>query len=779
MLTLRPAWSICLLVFIHVWNSYASSPKGPISAELLKSKKTLEKKAVGEIVLHLNKSIFYQGESLWFTAYVTGDSELATIDLNFTLGIYDAQGRLLKNGFFYLEDGVAQGTLSLKYPPGEYVIKAGLQQEDEIIEGVKSTTIIRVQDQLGSGSENSASLWEVEWHPENKRLVTNVPNRLMFKYVSSGPFMQQIDELYLSDGEQRISNASVYHNALGYGSITWTPEFDREYQLVIKTYDRKSYEIGLPKVYKKGFSAQLNPLLNKSILVTLSDTRLREGEEETYTVQLGKKGAYLTTMVQLGQEPRSLRFTKSELPPGITTIWIFNQGDSLVYQRTFLTESARPVFDFRGLNIHSKLEKDSVILNLSGGGHFRSLSMTVLPKDSGAKSYNDWSEHLSPGRRLSVLVGQEQSKNTRKRLADANLVLMESTDSLNISDAAYPAIPLSSSGFKMKGQLRLTGIHEQRNIMLYQQSVGKLYTTSLSSNGQFEFKGLYLAREENIQFTARLDEKMVYNPEVKFQISPNLVEDSIEVEGFFVSREALNSENSTDSVDSTQVFLGENRTLLEEVVLTGESKENQLERREEFNPFFDGYKIGPELLKKYTMLSMFIRKLGYRVEYTASGRLVILSRRIKEGPPNIYVNGVRSSNVFDDIPMDVVNEIYHENVGLDWSPAGSIHIYRRAGKYEKRPVVFSEPASVGFLPASVYENPIVSGAFFKRFRESAAVHWEGEIEFNNLGEAQIEFPHFGLDAVWIRFAGWTKEGEWVSWDSEISLTPVQSAENSR
>ena len=81
-----------------------------------------------QVYLHLNKSVYIQGETLWFKGYVydMAQKKPFAATRNIEVGLYDREGGLVTKGLFKGGDGHTRGQFALDslFSPGDYYIEA-------------------------------------------------------------------------------------------------------------------------------------------------------------------------------------------------------------------------------------------------------------------------------------------------------------------------------------------------------------------------------------------------------------------------------------------------------------------------------------------------------------------------------------------------------------------------------------------------------------------------------------------------------------------------------
>ena len=124
---MKPALKITGILFFLLLGNTDNLHGQPL-LQLLKDFKSYTELPRELSYLHLNKSVFQQGELIGYKAYVLdkGSLELSEETANLYLTITDREGTTVKSDLLWVRKGTASGTILLDslFHPGEYTIKA-------------------------------------------------------------------------------------------------------------------------------------------------------------------------------------------------------------------------------------------------------------------------------------------------------------------------------------------------------------------------------------------------------------------------------------------------------------------------------------------------------------------------------------------------------------------------------------------------------------------------------------------------------------------------------
>ena len=322
-------------------------------------------------------------------------------------------------------------------------------------------------------------------------------------------------------------------------------------------------------------------------------------------------------------------------------------------------------------------------------------------------------------------------------------------------------------GFSIQGRARITGVHKTRQIFFLQKSLGTFYSANLSSSGDFHFRNVIIDKNNPINFVVKLGKKELENPKIEFDITPEVLNDSIP--RWVLKKYAQVGSGIVSKDVEKRIISGEDEQL-DEVVIIGKIEEEP-SRNTDLGVFFESEKIDEAALKKRKNLSNYVRSLGFKVfpDPDIIGNFIIQGRDFLDNSPIVYVDGFQTNQSIKDEALDSVDEVYFEHSGVEGSNGGTIYIYLRFDSLKDRNKIITQELEpeLGFQFSSTYENPIIFQSFTNSLKKIAAVHWEPNIQFDINNKVTIGFPSFGLEGIKYVVNGITSKEESLYQEGEI------------
>ncbi len=766
------------------------------------------------IHLHLNKTHFFLGEEVWWTAYAfnkkSNSPSMATANLY--CGLYDDMGRQVRRKLFLVEKGIAHGSFKIDstFTTGTYFVKAETTwmknfEKDEPY--VQKITIVNDPIEIKPGD----SKYDLQILPEGGHLITGTTNTVGVRLTDqNGRGVKIFKGEVLENGNTVLSD--VFTNTYGVGrfKLSMLPEKSYVFRATLENGSVMQKKLPLPK--EKGIAMSINNILGDKLIISLSTNlnTLDEISGDKFYLAIHRDGLMTLNSFEMRGESKTLKIDKSKLLPGTNIVTLFNEKLQPI--------SERLVFNYQKANIATasvslaevkKGRKDSIGIKidvLSKNTTPMSLSVSALPNSSIANTTSRSIVHgflLGPYLKTPVEDSNRYfSEITRIKEYELDLILLTQGWSRYDWENIFEGEPVIEHPFEFGinaiGKLD-TKLRKGESLALLQKSPNPMLFIELKDSTDFTITDLLLQNGDKMKFAIKKKRGGLRKPSitVDFQGFDNNIDSITTVEASTKLLETFTS----DQKKGQKVYLVRPQDLikLDEVVLTEQKKDKQLIRKHPLvNEAFQGYKIGEKEIKRNVFLLDFIEKNGFSVDFIVqTGAVVIRNRRPNTGQVFLasQTNGqglllnrnVGSVRVYDDdflvndltqllnVPMNQIDEVYFERNGLSGdsfdSSGGVIRIYRKEGPSAK----LSSPSFVEKLvensftrPKEFYRPKYVSSesTVFENF---GVLHWEPQLFTNEDGETELKIPNSNLSSVRFFIEGMGEDGTLLSHTQEVLL----------
>jgi hypothetical protein len=237
------------------------------------------KNPIEKIFLHIDRTGYVTGETMWFKVYCTNGSnhKLSAMSKVAYVEIISISGQSVVQGKIELTEGVGHGTFFLPatLSNGGYTVRAytnWMKNYGHEYFYEQSITIInpfKTPEQTAAKKANSV---DAQFLPEGGNLVHGIPGKIAFRVTdSNGKGISFRGSILTANGNTVVSFTPTQ---FGIGTFEFTPDHGEQYKAVIVDENNNSHIVALPQVQTSGFSLRLNTkpeTIELSVMSTVSD----------------------------------------------------------------------------------------------------------------------------------------------------------------------------------------------------------------------------------------------------------------------------------------------------------------------------------------------------------------------------------------------------------------------------------------------------------------------------------------------------------------------------
>lgn len=322
-----------------------------------------------KLYLHIDRTCFSAGETIWFRGYLP-ESNYIYVEL---LGEDVIERVKVKRS----EDGFA-GSMVLpdSLNAGNYVLRAYTRYQMNYPDDCLFRSRIYVYDSEDALTEEKhhstvVGKIDVSFYPEGGRYFAGRKALVGFKVMEeNGNYVDFTGELINSAGETLVPVGTIYD---GMGTITFIPEEGEQYYLRIMdglTAEEEKYP--LPPVSQQGGTLNVFPHNSGSYIVsayyvskTDEDLKIILNNND-YLIEIGEMEARNSHPVT-----KTITISEERLSPGINHILMLNKESEIISERMFFIyadSTQTPVLDLSfDKKVYSPREKFSAKVSLKDG----------------------------------------------------------------------------------------------------------------------------------------------------------------------------------------------------------------------------------------------------------------------------------------------------------------------------------------------------------------------------------------------------------------------------
>jgi hypothetical protein len=749
------------------------------------------------LFLHLNKSTFIKGESLWLKGYVYNRKEGVPFEetTNIYVGLYDKDGKQVSKHLLKAAKGYASASIKIDstYASGTYYLKAATNWMRNFNEDDAFVQEIQIINENKVPEQQTALTYDLQVLPEGGHLVHDVPGVVGVKITDNKglgvPFEKGV---LVNESGKNITDFKS--NSFGMASFSFTPNMASTYHVFVTLKNGEKVKAPIPSIKEKGIALKVNNTpgaANVIVSIATNKVTFKEIKRKPYYLLIHKDGEFKSSPFVFNKSEKEiiLPLTGDFLFDGINTITLFDENKNPIAERLIFNDhNWKPAKTV--VNVNEKLG-DSISLKLnvfSQQNTPKNLSISVLPAETRAynQKLNIYSEFLLKPYVKGYIENPAyyfKEANRRKEYDLDLLLLTQGWSRYEWSDifnrTPNPVFEFEK-GLTLQGNISQLQTDKFPAVFIEASKYHKERVVELDSKS-FTIPEIYFETDEKvgIQLVKR-NGKLKYSP-LYVRTVANLSNDNLNAEHFTTPKLYV------DPLPELEYGLEDEKiTLLDEIEVVGKSKEKE----KRYNNFVYGKNdvtVDLETANKLPFVTDIIRRKGFDVNDDTPGVVKIFSRRRSslnnQQPPILYFDGTRLVDDFDflyQLRSTEIERIVVEPVGVSEGSRGAggvIRIWSRKGSLfenveKKKPSAYVDNR-IGYVPVKKYYAPkyIYSSSLFRYF---GVVHWENNLITDNKGKALFNIPDRGLREVNIYIEGMTESGELISTVQTLRLNKAKT-----
>ena len=333
-----------------------------------------------KVFVHLDRTYFLTGESLWFKLYIANGSSHHLQDLSKVclLEILDKENKPVVQTKVAVEEGLGKGNiyLPLTLKSGHYTFRAytnWMKNFDPAYYFEENITIVNsfVKPEFSPGDNKTA--FDIQFFPEGGNLVAGIPSKVAFRAVDQSGKGINFEGALLNSANDTV--ALFEPTKFGIGHFSFKPLENEVYHTVVTTAGDSVLSGVFPASHRRGYVMTLSDTTDERL--RLKVTSNVNSEEYLYLLIHTRQKAVFAEGKKTEDGRTEFLVDRSKLGDGISHITLFDYQKRPVCERLyfkyppFLTLNAQPEkksYAFRKkVNIQLTLEEaeDSLQSNLS------------------------------------------------------------------------------------------------------------------------------------------------------------------------------------------------------------------------------------------------------------------------------------------------------------------------------------------------------------------------------------------------------------------------------
>lgn len=384
---------ICLLILFTICLNPVKS-KGQVLQDLEKNFNKVHNATLYEkLYLHISKTTFITGETIWFKIYNTDSENKSLLDLSKVayVELIDNERHPVLQAKIALSNCTGSGSFSLPHSlnNGIYQLRAytnWMKNFDSEAYFQEQITILNPQREI-SDFKDKVINYDVQFFPEGGHLVRGLENRLAFKITTPGNQIVNATGVLVNSKNDTVARFKTLK--FGMGSFSFVPISSNGYKAVLKINGRLYYK-NLSPIDSLGYGMRTNAdsagwtVAVKSNLINSSNVYMIVHTDAS--IQIAEKAPLVAGKA-------SFKINKHKLVDGISYITLFDEQKTPICERLLFQRPNRHLIIDAKTDALTFSTRQKVKLNLSTQDENRqavgsNLSVAVFLSDTLQKSLN-------------------------------------------------------------------------------------------------------------------------------------------------------------------------------------------------------------------------------------------------------------------------------------------------------------------------------------------------------------------------------------------------------
>lgn len=733
-------------------------------------------KECNNVHLHINKTVFFSGESVAFRAYVLDHSNQKIVlqKRNIIVRLFNHEGESIASKVvsYDLLGGFNSIELKESIESGVYFLNASLESKNGDNCGKSFIQEIKI---FGNSSnppliDCTKQFYELNLLPNSKDLIALFLNNIYFQVNSniSIPSIESKVELYENDGKLI---AETKTNNFGIGKISFIPQKLSKYYLKAELKDTTLIKF-LPKITNSNFSLNINqnPLKEYFTVSVKANSELNKVITDSLTLVIhNSKAEYKETFsFDEVESSKELLLSNKNFPYGIISVSIVKNSKKII-NKSFFNHSNQPPPKFSIKQTH--YDTDTVSFNIQNAdslvNHF---SISILPIKSKAVSNRKslpYSLYLNNRLSIEYLPPEFYNFNfNHKSRYELDFLIQEFNDENKQIEYCY--------GFNIVGFINDKKLaNKNNNVLLQSLGDGIFSSTKLNNENGFYFSGLKLYKDKRVHLSIINENGQLTDSKSNFHFNVQHAGKTNDIKNlskkyYFRNKELSKYFNYSPLITNDVSGLIE----LNEVVVST----NKLKYEKYISGLYYGRQID-STHNGYATLGNFLSTYGYQRTYIAptSQSLPgqdgwVFVKRKADGSvlyPNIILDGISPTNLdaILDTPIASIDEVYFNRNGR-YDPGTFIVFSKIASTTQSSQLGYYE-LDDGFDVIKKYNVPFYSSYDNEFFNDLGIFYWNPNLVVNENGIVSFKFAHFGHKKFRFIIEGFNSDGEITYWDSSV------------
>ena len=743
--------------------------------------------------VHLNKSVYVEGEMLGFQAYVfdkiTKERSMMTSNLYCT--ITDNDGNVIKEKLVLMQNGIASNVFNIDstFTKDEYTFKAFtnyMLNFDEQNHFEQKFKVIYADKEEEIRLSFDSSKIDLQLLPEGGHLITDVFNNVaVIAKNELGEGIPNASVSIVNLNDELISEFKL--NEFGIGKTIFKPTLGENYKLKLVT-NGHNHQINITDIKPTGLALSLSEVQDKVIFkISTNENGLKTFGNRNFNLAIHNGGEINTVPFSLNNQPEAaIAFESTNLFTGINIFTLFDENNRPILERLYFNYNGIITGDLNPEKVIKKSDSITVVLNVKDFKKetFNNLSVSVLPGKT--KSYNHHNNILSsvyiqPYINGAIENGAAYFKNNDpKTRYNLDLLLMSQGWSSYDWNNIFKGEPLLNHAFE-RGIDVVATINNNNKGSTYMVYPLKNNNTEIfevkSNQSKFYQENLVPVEGESFRASLMKNKGKTDSPGLYVRFHPSYVP-------LFTKRTTILSANLQKQLNANYIDITaqswDNAVVLDEVVLKGSREFTRAERlnRKAITSRVDIISDSDRMTNM--RLSVYLNRLGWFAQ-EQEGILTITNPRVNfrsASTPLVYLDDalLNDLSILSNMNLEVIDfiesDLYGRGSAGIWGSNGYIKIYTDPAvmlKSKKSASLLRQQFPLTFANDQKFYTPAYKFYNTTFFDELGVIGWFDKVTPDQDGRVELKFLNTNTSEIKLFIEGVVNGQQLISAEKSMSL----------
>lgn len=346
---------------------------------------------VEKIFVHIDRSCYLAGETLWFKLYCVDGSFHKPMELSkvaYVEVLNEENAPVLQAKIPLLEDGVGSGSFILPdtIKSGNYVFRAYTNWMKNFSSDFFFEEQLSVINPFISLGESVAldNRYDIQFFPEGGDMVFGLESKIAFRAVDTRGKGIDLNGIIINEKNDTLQVFKTLKH--GIGNFLFTPLKDGKYRAIVQDPNKNILVLELPTPLDSGYVLRVDEEFGSGIKVTVSGNK-KDSNEVIHLFAHTRQQINVMKSTNIHDGKATFLIEKDLLSEGIVHITIFNERVQPVCERLYFNE-VRDVLQIKirsngeRYGTRSKVTLDLTTLSNKSGPIITNMSAAVFRVDS-------------------------------------------------------------------------------------------------------------------------------------------------------------------------------------------------------------------------------------------------------------------------------------------------------------------------------------------------------------------------------------------------------------